>query len=108
MVLTFIDDIVKKNYRSTDNIPENIEKMLKTPDSSDDDAAPIAWPIYPIENILRYFNDSNFEQENGFKHQAIQIEAVQGTPVYAARDGVVYYVSNSIDSISWVVIVHKN
>ena len=108
MVLTFIDDIVKKNYRSTDNIPENIEKMLKTPDSSDDDAAPIAWPIYPIENILRYFNDSNFEQENGFKHQAIQIQAIQGTPVYAARDGVVYYVSNSIDSISWVVIVHKN
>ncbi|MBO7095167.1 hypothetical protein J6V86_03185 [bacterium] len=57
MVLTFIDDIVKKNYRSTDNIPENIEKMIKTPDSSDDDAAPIAWPIYPIEKILRYFND---------------------------------------------------
>ena len=108
MVLTFIDDIVKKNYRSTDNIPENIEKMLKTPDSSDDDAAPIAWPIYPIEKILRYFNDSNFEKENGFKHQAIQIEAVQWTPVYAARDGVVYYVSNSIDSISWVIIVHKN
>ena len=108
MVLTFIDDIVKKNYRSTDNIPENIEKMLKTPDSSDDDAAPIAWPIYPIENILRYFNDANFEKENGFKHQAIQIQAVQWTPVYAARDWVVYYVSNSIDSISWVVIMHKN
>ena len=108
MVLTFIDDIVKKNYRSNDNIPENIEKMLKTPDSSDDDAAPIAWPIYPIEKILRYFNDSNFEKENGFKHQAIQIEAVQWTPVYAARDWVVYYVSNSIDSISWMLIVHKN
>ena len=108
MVLTFIDDIVKKNYRTTDNIPENIEKMLNTPDSSDDDAAPIAWPIYPIEKILRYFNDSNFEKENGFKHQAIQIQAIQWTPVYAARDGVVYYVSNSIDSISWIVIIHKN
>ena len=108
MVLTFIDDIVKKNYRSTDNIPENIEKMLSTPDSSDDDAAPIAWPIYPIEKILRYFNDANFEKENGFKHQAIQIQATQWTPVYAARDWVVYYVSNSIDYISWVVIVHKN
>lgn len=108
MVLTFLDDIVKKNYRNNDNIPQNIETMLNTPDSSDDDAAPIAWPIYPIEKILRYFNDSNFEKENWFKHHAIQIQAVQWTPVYAARDWVVYYVSNWIDNISWVLIVHKN
>ena len=108
MVLTFIDDIVKKNYRTNDNIPENIKSMLAAPDSSDDDAAPIAWPIYPIENITHYFNDANFEKENWFKHQAIQIEATQWTPVYAARDGVVYYVSNSIDWISWILIIHKD
>ena len=107
MVLTFIDDIVKKNYRTNDNIPENIEKMLEAQDSSDDDAAPIARPIYPIENITHYFNDANFEKENWFKHQAIQIEAKQWTPVYAARDGVVYYVSNSIDWISRLLILHK-
>ena len=107
MVLTFIDDIVKKNYRTNDNIPENVKAMLAAPDSSDDDAAPIAWPIYPIEKITRYFNDSNFEKDNGFKHQAIQIQATQWTPVYAARDGVVYYVSNSIDGISWILIIHK-
>ena len=108
MVLTFIDDIVKKNYRASDNIPENIKTMLWSPDSSDDDSAPIAWPIYPIENITHYFNDANFEKENWFKHQAIQIQATQWTPVYAARDGVVYYVSNSIDGISWILIIHKD
>ena len=108
MVLTFLDDIVKKNYRTNDNIPENIKIMLESPDSSDDDAAPIAWPIYPIEKILRYFNDSNFEKENWFKFQGIQIQAVQWTPVYAARDGVVYYVANWIENISWILIVHKN
>ena len=108
MVLAFIDDIVKKNYRTTDNISENIKVMLKTPDSSDDDAAPIAWPIYPIEKITHYFNDANFEKSNWFKHQAIQIQATQWTPVYAARDGVVYFVSNTIDGISWVLIVHKD
>lgn len=107
MVLTFIDDIVKKNYRTNDNIPDNIKAMLAAPDSSEDDAAPIAWPIYPIEKITRYFNDVNFEKDNGFKHQAIQIQATQWTPVYSARDGVVYYVSNSIDWISWVLIIHK-
>ena len=81
--------------------------MLEMQDSSDDDASPIAWPIYPIENITHYFNDVNFEKENWFKHQAIQIEAKQWTPVYAARDWVVYYVSNSIDWISRMLILHK-
>lgn len=108
MVLSFVDDIVQKNFRTDYNIPENIQTMLDSPDSSDDDAAPIAWPIYPIENIVRYFNDSDFEKENWFKFQSIQVEAEQKTPVYAARDGVVYYVSNTIDNISWVVIVHKD
>ena len=108
MVLTFIDDIVKKKYRANDNIPENIKTMLNSPDSSDDDAAPIAWPIYPIEHITHYFNDANFEKTNWFKHQAIQIQATQWTPVYAARDWVVYYVSNSIDWISWILIIHKD
>ena len=108
MVLSFVDDIIQKNFRTDHNIPENIQAMLESPDSSDDDAAPIAWPIYPIEKITRYFNDSDFEKDNWFKFQSIQVEAEQKTPVYAARDGVVYYVSNTIDNISWVVIVHKD
>ena len=82
--------------------------MLAASDSSAYNQAPIAWPIYPIEKISRYFNDSDFEKEYGFKHQAIQIQAVQGTPVYSARDGVVYYVSNTIDGISWIMIVHQD
>ena len=108
MVLAFIDDIVKKNYRTNNDIPDNINTMLSAPDSSDDDASPIAWPIYPIENITHYFNDADFEKENWFKHQAIQIQATQWTPVYAARDGVVYYVSNWFDWISWILILHKD
>jgi len=108
MVQTFIDDIVQKNYRTNDNIPENIEIMLAASDSSAYNQAPIAWPIYPIEKISRYFNDADFEKEYWFKHQAIQIQATQWTPVYAARDGVVYYVSNTIDWISWILIVHQD
>ena len=108
MVLTFVDDIVKKNYKTWDNIADNIKILNNSADSSDDDAAPIAWPIYPIEKIVRYFNDTDFEKENGFKFQSIQIKANQKTPVYSARDGVVYFVSNTIDNISWLVIVHND
>lgn len=105
MVLTFLDDIVQKNYRENDGISEKIKKLQNV--DPDQNSAPIAWPIYPIEKILRYFNNPEFEKENGFKHKAIQIEAVQWTPVYAAKNWVVYYVANSIDSISWVLIVHQ-
>jgi hypothetical protein len=65
LALAFVSDIVQKNYRSNDNIPENIKTMLSSDkDSSKDDTSPLAWPIYPIEHITRYFNDANFEKEN--------------------------------------------
>jgi len=106
-IQTFLDEIVKKNYKSSDNIAVKLAELSTLPDPSDKESSPIAWPIYPIEKILRYFNDSDFEKEQGFKHQGIQIQALQGTPVYAVRDGVVYHTFNNMDSISWIMIVHQ-
>jgi murein DD-endopeptidase MepM/ murein hydrolase activator NlpD len=106
-IQTFLDEIVKKNYKSSDNIAVKLAELSMFPDPSDKETSPIAWPIYPIEKILRYFNDSDFEKEQGFKHQGIQIQALQGTPVYAVRDGVVYHTFNNMDSISWIMIVHQ-
>ncbi|MDD2537167.1 MAG: peptidoglycan DD-metalloendopeptidase family protein [Candidatus Absconditabacteria bacterium] len=106
-IQVFLDEIVKKNYKSVGGIPEKIAELSKMDDASDKETAPLARPIYPIEKILRYFNDPQFEIDNGFKHQGLQIEAEQRTPVYAMRDGVVYHVFDNMDSISRIMIVHQ-
>jgi murein DD-endopeptidase MepM/ murein hydrolase activator NlpD len=106
-IQTFLDEIVKKDYKSVDNIATKIAELATMPDASDKETSPIARPVYPIETILRYFNDPDFEKENGFKHQGLQIQAEQRTPVYAVRDGVVYHTFNNSDSISRIMIVHQ-
>jgi murein DD-endopeptidase MepM/ murein hydrolase activator NlpD len=106
-IQTFLDEIVKKDYKSVDGISLSIAELANMPDASEKETSPIARPIYPIEKILRYFNDPAFEKEYGFKHQGIQIQAEQRTPVYAVRDGVIYHTFNNTDSISWIMIVHQ-
>ncbi|MDR0369117.1 MAG: peptidoglycan DD-metalloendopeptidase family protein [Candidatus Peribacteria bacterium] len=108
-VHSFLDEIVKKDYKSVEGIADKIKELSQFPDAKNDNAiSPIAWPVYPIETILRYYNDADFQKENGFKHEGIQILAEQRSPIYAARDGVVYHTFDNMDSISWIMIVHQN
>jgi hypothetical protein len=69
----------------------------------------VARPIYPIENILTYFWDSNYQIQYGVPHIWIQIKATQNTPIYAVRDWVVYFVADN-DSvwINRVMILHTD
>lgn len=76
----------------------------------DDEATyPLARPIYPIERIQTYFGDQDFQQKYGFPHMGIQIEAEQRTPIYATRNGVVYFIADSdAIAINWMIIVHTD
>ena len=107
-ILSFLDEIVQKNYKSYKKINEKIQLIHNKKDSSDKENAPIAWPIYPIEEITRYFGDKEFEEYYKFKFQGLQVKTVQGTPIHAVRDGVVYHVFDNTNSISWVMIVHTD
>lgn len=70
---------------------------------------PLAWPIYPIYDIQTYFGDLEFQKQYGVPSLGIQIKATQGTPVYAARDGIVYFsVDNNDIGINWTMIMHTD
>lgn len=56
-----------------------MDKKLKLLNNieNDNEAYPLAWPLYPIEKIQTYFGDENFQKQNGVPHIGIQIQAVQ-------------------------------
>ena len=110
-VQSIIWNIVKKDYSDvTFDVAEKMKQAEKYYDETNAWASNLqvlAWPIYPIQDIQRYFRDSDFENENGIPFQWIQIVAEQWTPVYSAADWVVYEVSNNPWIwINWALIVH--
>ncbi len=75
----------------------------------DNEAYPLARPIYPIEQIQTYFGDENFQKQFNIPQVGIQINATQATPVYAARGGVVYFVADNDEiGINRAMIVHTD
>lgn len=103
----YVKDIKRWVYK----VDFDMEKKLIALDklANDNDAYPVAWPLYPIEEIQTYFGDEAFQKQYGIPHIGIQIKAEQNTPIYAARDGVVYFVADS-DSIgiNRMMIVHTD
>ena len=52
-----------------------------------------AWPVVPEEGISAGFRDGSYSARFGFQHDAIDIPAEQGTPVFAPEDGTVVAVN---------------
>jgi hypothetical protein len=45
--------------------------------TDDTQTYPLARPLYPIENILTYFGDTEYQKQYGIPHIGIQIKATQ-------------------------------
>lgn len=107
-ISALVKDIVSKNYRTENNMADQIAKLNKQKDSSEKETSEAAWPAYPVSQISTVFKDADFEKENGFKNLSVEMSVDQGTPVYAMRDWVVYSVHQGTDQVSWVVIMHTD
>ncbi|MFA7298142.1 MAG: peptidoglycan DD-metalloendopeptidase family protein [Candidatus Absconditabacterales bacterium] len=105
--IELVKDIKKGVYK----VDFDMEKKLPLLNEIEDDnqAYPLAWPLYPIEQIQTYFGDVSFQKEYGVPHIGIQIKATQKTPVYAARNGIVYFVADNDEiGINRAMIVHTD
>ncbi len=102
-----LKDIRKGIYKWDLTIEKKLQEIEEQEPSQQ--RYPIAWPIYPIYDIQTYFGDLEFQKTNGFPHLGIQIKAEQGTPVYAARDGIVYLVADNEEiGINRAMIIHTD
>lgn len=104
---TLLDNIAKKKYGVSFDVAGALAKIADK--ETDKLEHVIAWPVYPIEKINTFFGDEKFREDNGFPHWGIQIAAAQETPVYAARDGIVYHVTNNDGiGINWMMVIHTD
>lgn len=94
-------------YKTDFDMEKKLKELKKI--GKDDEIYPIARPIYPIENILTYFWDSNYQIQYWIPHIWIQIKATQNTPIYAVRDWVVYFVTDNDGVwINRIMILHTD
>ncbi len=104
-------ELIKNLKKWVYNVDFDMDKKLKELNNLEDDnqAYPLAWPLYPIEEIQTYFGDLNFQKQYGIPHIGIQIKAAQKTPVYAARNGIVYFVADNDEiGINRAMVVHTD
>ncbi|NOZ44312.1 MAG: M23 family metallopeptidase [bacterium] len=88
---------------------DKINQLRAIEKNSPDENYPLTFPIYPIKHIQRFFHDKDFLKKYGVPHDGIEILATQGTPIYAAGNGIVYHVvDNDGIGINRMLIVHNN
>jgi len=112
-MMSMVERIVKKSFEDlTFDIEEKQEELDEAYENTmagSGNLQPLAWPVYPIQNIETYFGDEDFEKEYGIPSRWISIAVEQWTPVYSAADGIVYHVTdNPWIWISWVLVMHEN
>lgn len=66
----------------------------------------LIWPLQEVERISALFKDPEYKERFGMEHLAIDMPVEQGTPVYAAADGVIEEVNDNGLGYNSVVVSH--
>jgi len=68
----------------------------------------LEWPIYPKKGLSATFRDPSYYAKFKMQHNAIDIPALQGTPIKSAEAGYVYKAKDNGYGYSYIIILHKN
>jgi murein DD-endopeptidase MepM/ murein hydrolase activator NlpD len=66
------------------------------------------WPVMPERGLSAFFHDPGYRGVFGVQHNAVDVRASQGTPVFAASEGVVYAAKDNDYGYSYVMVVHHD
>ena len=67
-----------------------------------------SWPVSPSGGISAFFHDEAYRSRFHLDHNAIDIPAMQGSPVRASADGIVYKAKDNNYGYSYIILAHRN
>lgn len=110
-ILSIITNISQKQYNNLtfdmDEKLKELDKIYKNELDKSSNMQPMAWPIYPLNEIEMYFGDKEFEKEFWMPNRWLQIKSEQLSPIYSSNDGIVYHVTDNPGIwINWILVVH--
>lgn len=112
--LRLLVDLIEGKRRADDKMVESFRQMwdarragMAAAAVSDlDPDIHIAWPVEPAYGVSALFDDKEYEEYFGMPHQAIDIPALQSTPIKSAAAGTVEEVVDNGMGYSYVTIRH--
>jgi len=92
------------NFRSIlDKDMTNVYQYIQ--DNAASEFAP-NWPVSPSRGISAYFHDESYRAVFGVGHEAVDVRALQSTPIHAPADGVVYKTRDNGYGYSYIILAH--
>jgi len=112
--LRMIVELIEGKRRADDKMVQTFKEMWEAKRlglagatlSDENPVITISWPIEPTYGISAIFRDPEYKQFFGIEHDAIDIPALQGTPVTSADDGVVESVTDNGLGYNFITIRH--
>ena len=112
--LRMLVELIEGKRRADDKMVESFQQMwdanrtgLAAATLSDDSPnININWPVEPTYGISAIFQDPEYKEYFGMEHNAVDIPALQGTPVTTVDDGVVEEVVDNGLGYSYITIRH--
>lgn len=112
--LRSIVELIEGKRRADDKMVQTFKEMWEAKRlglagatlSDENPVITISWPIEPTYGISAIYRDPEYKQFFGIEHDAIDIPALQGTPVTSADDGVVESVSDNGLGYNFITIRH--
>lgn len=107
-------DLIEGKRRADDKMVQSFREMWEADRaaiaaaalSKDHPDVSIIWPVEPVYGISALFQDEDYEKIFGLPHNAIDIPALQSTPIGAADDGVVETVVDNGMGYSYITVRH--
>lgn len=113
--LRLLLDLIEGKRRADDKMVESFRQMWDAQRASmaaaavsdDNPTISINWPVEPVYGISAIFEDPDYKEFFGLEHKAVDIPALQSTPIHAADSGIIEELVDNGMGYNYITVRHN-